>query len=709
MSETTTQSPDPYTWLEDIHSTDALDWVRARNRDTEAWLHTPAFDRLEASLLEALDAEDRIPGVVKRGGFYYNFWRDAENPKGLWRRTTWESYLRDEPDWEVLLDVDALAADEGTDWMYAGVAMLRPAPGQPYRRALVNLSPDGGDAVRVREYDVVDRAFVDPADGGFDLPVAKTRLSWAGPDTVYLATDFGPGADGGPTVTKSSYARTVRRLERGVDPADAPEVFAVDAEHVMAVVSHDSTPGFERTFAFDMIDFHNARAHVEVDGEWRLIDVPTDVDVDVHRQWVLFSPRTDWDAGGVPVPAGSLAVAELDAFLAGDTDVHVVFTPDARTSLSSYSFTRDFVVLTVLRDVVSAVLVASPATSWELTELDPGGTLETVAVAAVDDEDESAGNDLWLTRTGFTTPTTLMRGTLEPGDPAPSLTGLAPVKRAVGRFDAAGLVVEQHFATSDDGTAVPYFQVGPADLVCDGANPTLMNGYGGFQISLTPSYSAAVGRAWLTRSNDDGRTGVYVVANIRGGGEYGPAWHRAALKQNRHRAYEDFAAIARDLVARGVTRPEHLAASGGSNGGLLMGNMMTGFPDLFGAISCGVPLLDMRRYTQLSAGHSWIAEYGDPDVPEEWEYVRTFSPLHRLDEMDDDAVFPASLIWTATSDDRVGPVQARKMYAKMADRGAANVWYHEDLEGGHAGATDNRQTARKLATSYEFLWRHVAG
>ncbi|RZU60543.1 prolyl oligopeptidase family serine peptidase [Zhihengliuella halotolerans] len=708
MTETTHQT-DPYTWLEDIHSPEALDWVRERNSATEAWLHTPAFEALEASLLEALDAEDRIPGVVKRGEFYYNFWRDAENPKGLWRRTSWDSYLRDDPDWEILLDVDALAAAEGTDWMYAGVTMLRPAPGQEYRRALVKLSPDGGDAVRIREYDVVDRAFVAPAVGGFDVPVAKSSLSWAGPDAIYLATDFGPDADGQPTVTKSSYARTVRRLERGVDPADAPEVFSVSADHVMAVVSRDSTPGFERSFAFDMIDFHHSRAHVEVDGEWRLIDVPTDVDVDVHRQWVLFSPRTDWDAAGTLVPAGSLAVAELDAYLAGEHAVRVVFTPDERTSLQSYAFTRDYLVLMVLRDVVSAVLVASPAGDWELTELDAGGSLETVAVGVVDDEDEHAGNDLWFTRTGFTTPSTLMRGTLGVGGGAPALSGLTAVKRAVERFEADGLSVEQHFATSDDGTAVPYFQVGPADLALDGANPTLMNGYGGFQISLTPSYSAAVGRAWLTRRNDDGRTGVYVVANIRGGGEYGPRWHQAALKANRHRAYEDFAAIARDLVSRGVTSPEHLAASGGSNGGLLMGNMMTGYPELFGAISCGVPLLDMRRYTQLSAGHSWIAEYGDPDVPEEWDFVRTFSPLHRLDEMDAEAVFPASLIWTATSDDRVGPVQARKMYAKMSDRGAANVWYHEDLEGGHAGATDNRQTARKQATSYEFLWRHVAG
>jgi len=316
-----------------------------------------------------------------------------------------------------------------------------------------------------------------------------------------------------------------------------------------------------------------------------------------------------------------------------------------------------------------------------------------------------------------------MRGTLERGTPDEDDDGTprvvsrhATVKTSPSFFADGDYEVEQHFAVSDDGTRVPYFQVAPRGLALDGQNPTQLSGYGGFEVSRTPAYSGTVGRAWLERrtalsDGSDGkaphsRGGVYVVANIRGGGEYGPAWHRAALKENRHKAYQDFAAVARDLISRGVTSPRRLGCVGGSNGGLLVGNMLTRYPELFGAVSCGVPLLDMRRYTKLSAGHSWIAEYGDPDVPEQWEYIRTFSPYHLLK----DAVeYPETFIWTATSDDRVGPVQARKMAARMLAMGIPNVWFHEALEGGHAGASDNRQAAALQARSQHFLWKALAG
>ncbi|MFB0834930.1 prolyl oligopeptidase family serine peptidase [Arthrobacter halodurans] len=691
---------DDFLWLEDIHGGSALDWVRARNAETEAMLFDDGYRAVEDALLEVLDAEDRIPSVTKRGSHYYNFWRDAEHPRGLWRRTDWENYASADTAWEVLLDVDELAAREGTDWVFSGTRMLRPADGEPHRRALVRLSPDGGDAVEVREFDLEE---LDWVEDGFRLPAAKTNVSWDGPDALYVASDFGEG-----TLTRSSYARTVRRVRRGTEPADSPEVFSVDETHVLAMVAHDDTPGHERTVAVDVIDFYNSRTSV-LDGDaWRAVEVPTDVRVHLHRGWVLFSPQTPWDVGGRTLAPGTLAVADLDAFLAGDRAVTDVFVPDESASLESYDFTRDHLLLNVLRDVSSEVLVADPARGWATRALDVGAPLHSFGIAAVDDEDPATANEYWLTTTGFLTPTTLARGTVAAEGEPPSPP--AVVKRAGAHFAAEDHVVEQFFARSDDGTRVPYFQVSVRDLPLDGANPVLMNGYGGFQTSLTPSYSGVVGRAWLERRTAAGRRGVYVLANIRGGGEYGPRWHRAALRENRHRAYEDFAAIARDLVARGVTVPGRLAATGRSNGGLLMGNMMTGYPELFGAISCGVPLLDMRRYTRLSAGHSWIAEYGDPDVPGDWEFVRTFSPYHRLDDdLPEGVDYPPSLIWTATSDDRVGPVQARKMAAKMRERGAAEVWYHESLDGGHAGASDNRQSAAMLATSYEFLWRRVSG
>ena len=710
-------------------------WVREQNARTEDLLEDADYAALEGSILEVLDSTDRIAMVGKRGEWYYNFWKDQANPKGLWRRTTWESYLTDSPEWDVLLDVDALATAEGVEWVFRGATFLRPAAGETYRQALVALSPDGGDANRYREFDVDTRTFVDPAAGGFDLPTAKGNVSWLDADTLLVAST----AEGLPR-TASSYARTAVTLHRGETLAAAPRLFEVPEDHMMAVVAHDSTPGFERTFAVDYIDFYNRSTFVRWDDAWTEIEAPTDVNLSAHREWLLFRPQRDWDLDGKTYPSGSLLAARFEDYLAGSRDLLVLFTPDAHTSLQSWSWTRNFLLLNLLRDVSSEIRVLDPAVpssepspaAWASSPLDACPPLHDVNAYAVDDEDESpadggAGDDFWLVATGFTTPSTLMRGTLERPAPGPGgeegaasgsagvVSRHAQVKASPSFFDDASYEVQQHFAVSADGTRVPYFQVAARGLVLDGQNPTQLSGYGGFEVSRTPAYSGTVGRAWLERRTAEtggdsepqhSRGGVYVVANIRGGGEYGPGWHRAALKENRHRAFEDFAAVARHLVSRGVTSRERLGCVGGSNGGLLVGNMLTSYPELFGAVSCGVPLLDMRGYTKLSAGHSWIAEYGDPDVPEEWEYIRTFSPYHLLK---DGVEYPETFIWTATSDDRVGPVQARKMAARMEAMGIRNVWFHESLEGGHAGASDNRQAAALQARSQHFLWRALAG
>jgi prolyl oligopeptidase len=714
-----------------------LAWVREQNARTEDLLEDAEYAALEGSILEVLDSTDRIAMVGKRGHWYYNFWKDRVNPKGLWRRTTWESYLTDSPEWDVLLDVDALAAAEGVEWVFHGATFLRPADGERYRQALVALSPDGGDANRYREFDVDTRTFVDPATGGFDLPTAKGNVSWLDADTLLVAST----AEGLPR-TASSYARTAVTLRRGQALSAAPRLFDVPEDHMMAVVAHDSTPGFERTFAVDYADFYNRSTFVRSGDEWVQVEAPTDVNLSAHREWLLFRPQQDWAVGGITYPAGSLLAAKFDDYLAGSRELLVLFTPDAHTSLQSWSWTRNFLLLNLLRDVSSEIRVLDPAApaasgpadsgAWASSLLDACPPLHDVNAYAVDDEDESpadggAGDDFWLVATGFTTPSTLMRGTLERaasgnGGEAATASGStavvsrhAQVKASPSFFDDASYEVQQHFAVSEDGTRVPYFQVAARGLVLDGENPTQLSGYGGFEVSRTPAYSGTVGRAWLERrttatgaagGTQHSRGGVYVVANIRGGGEYGPGWHRAALKENRHRAFEDFAAVARHLVSRGVTSRERLGCVGGSNGGLLVGNVLTSYPELFGAVSCGVPLLDMRRYTKLSAGHSWIAEYGDPDVPDEWEYIRTFSPYHLLK---DGVEYPETFIWTATSDDRVGPVQARKMAARMEAMGIRNVWFHEALEGGHAGASDNRQAAALQARSQHFLWRALAG
>jgi prolyl oligopeptidase len=685
-TETSGTTDDSFLWLEDIYGDRQLEWVRAENALTEDALVTPEFEDRERNLLEVLDSTDRIPMAGKHGDYYYNFWRDAEHRQGIWRRTDWESYSSADPDWQLLLDLDALSATEETEWVWAGALFLRPASGRPYERVLVALSPDGGDAARYREFDLESREFV---DGGFDIPSAKSRISWAGPDSLYVGTDFGPGS-----MTSSSYPRTVRTLHRGTDLASAEQYFEVSEDHMMALVLHDPTPGFERDVALDTIDFYTRRTYLRQADEWRLIDVPEDASISLHRQWLMIRPRSAWTAAGTTHAAGSLLVVDLESYLSGDRALVPVFSPDASTSLQSWSWTRDHLLLNLLHDVSSEIRILDPGNDWRYELLDACPPLHSVDAYAVDDEDEDSGNDYWLIATGFLTPSTLYRGTIGGTHDV--------VKSSPSFFDESRYSVEQHFAVSTDGTRVPYFQIAPKDLQLDGGNPTLLSGYGGFETSLTPAYSGITGRGWLERTTADGRHGVYVLANIRGGGEYGPEWHHAALHANRHRAYEDFAAIAGDLVQRGVTSPALLGCTGRSNGGLLVGNMLTTYPHLFGAISCGVPLLDMRRYTKLSAGYSWIAEYGDPDKPEEWEYVRTFSPYHLLRE---DVVYPKTLIWTATSDDRVGPVQARKMAARMKDLGVQNVWFHEALEGGHAGASDNRQAARMHALSFEFLWR----
>ncbi|BCW61911.1 prolyl oligopeptidase family serine peptidase [Arthrobacter sp. StoSoilB22] len=707
---------DENVWLEDIHGEEQLAWVREQNARTEELLEDAEYEAVEAGILEVLDSNDRIAMVSKRGDFYYNFWKDQEHPKGLWRRTTWESYLTEEPEWDVLLDVDALAAAEGVEWVFHGAGFLRPDDGSEYRLAMVSLSPDGGDADRHREFDVESRTFV---EGGFDLPTAKGNVSWLDADTLLVSST----AEGLPA-TSSSYARTGVKLRRGQSLADAERLFEIPEDHMLAMVAHDSTPGYERTFAVDYIDFYNRTTSLRRDDTWVAIDVPTDVNISAHRDWLLFRPQKDWEVAGVVYPAGSLLAADFDSYLAGTRSLLVLFTPDAHTSLQSWSWTKDYLLLNLLRDVSSEIRVLDPSVVdsdgvWASTVLDACPPLHDVNAYAVDDEDTGAeGNDFWLVATGFTTPTTLTRGTLVAASSGGSGVGSrhAEVKRSPSFFTEADYEVQQHFAESADGTRVPYFQVASKDLVLDGQNPTQLSGYGGFEVSRTPAYSGTVGRAWLERrtsgaASDDGaaahsRGGVYVVANIRGGGEYGPSWHRAALQENRHRAYEDFAAVAKDLISRGVTSRRRLGCVGGSNGGLLVGNMLTQYPELFGAVSCGVPLLDMRRYTKLSAGYSWIAEYGDPDVPAQWEFIRTFSPYHLLH---DGVEYPETFIWTATSDDRVGPVQARKMAARMQAMGIPNVWFHEALEGGHAGASDNRQAAALQARSNHFLWRSLAG
>jgi prolyl oligopeptidase len=672
-----TAAEDEWQWLEEIQSEKALDWVSSQNERTVAQFDPASLETTRRNILEVLDSTDRIPMVTRHGPFLYNFWQDAANPRGLWRRTTLESYRTATPEWDILLDVDALGQREGIEWVFAGASLLFPA----FDRALIRLSPDGGDAVDIREFDLERRDFV--ADG-FILPTDKTFVGWVDRDAIFVSTDFGPG-----TLTKSSYPRQVRRWRRGTPIGEAELIHEIPAEHLGVWGQHTHTVGFERDIVRDGVDFWHSRNYLLDGSDLVPIDVPDDAVIDVYREWLLVELRSDWTVGGETFPAGALLATRFDDFLNGERRLTALFTPDAHTSLAGYNWTHNHLLLTTLHDVASRVEVLSPGVDgWSRRDLGTVAPNQTISAWAVD---EDVDDDYWLTVTGFTQPTSLQLGTI-------GVDVVETLKTAPSFLDGSAFTVSQHFATSKDGTAVPYFQVSLADLQLNGRNPTRLYGYGGFEIPLTPAYDGTAGRAWLEQG------GVQVVANIRGGGEYGPAWHQAALRGNRHRAYEDFAAVAQDLIARQVTSPAHLGCVGGSNGGLLVGNMLTHYPELFGAVVCQVPLLDMKRYTKLSAGTSWIAEYGDPDVPDDWVFIQTFSPYHNLRE---GVTYPPVLFYTATSDDRVGPVQARKMAARMQARGIPDVLFYENREGGHGGAADNSQRAHMLAMSYEFLRAHL--
>ena len=667
---------DAYQWLEDVGGDKQLAWVRERNAKSEGELaSTPEFKALEGEILAILDSDAKIPGVYKQGEWFYNFWQDKANPRGIWRRTTLAEYRKSSPKWETVLDIDALNKAENENWVWHGANCLRPA----YSRCLVALSRGGADADVTREFDIDSRQWV---KDGYFRPEAKGGRSWIDQNTVFVYTDFGDGS-----LTTSGYPRIAKLWNRGTPMGAAEIVFEGKPTDMYIAAMHDDTPGFERDFVNNTIAFYNDELYLRSkDGKLTKVDVPNSVDKGVHREWLTLQPREDWTVGGKTYKGGSYLVANFDDWMAGKRELTVLFEPNERTSLAGATWTKNHVVLNVLEDVKNKLSVLTPGKDgWARSEFVGAPAIGTIGVSAVDSEDSDA---VWMTVSGYTTPTTLSIAEI----------GQQPevLKTMPTFFDASNQVVEQHFATSKDGTKVPYFIVHNKNMKLDGKNPTLLYGYGGFEISLTPGYSGGIGKGWLEKG------GVYVVATIRGGGEYGPRWHRAALKENRHKAYEDFAAVAEDLISRKITSPKHLGIQGGSNGGLLTGNMLTQYPELFGAVVVQVPLLDMKRYSHLLAGASWMAEYGNPDTAD-WEFIQTFSPYHLFDPA---KTYPPTLFTTSTRDDRVHPGHARKMMAKMeaADK---DVLYYENIEGGHGGAANNAQRAHMTALAYTFLWNEL--
>jgi len=672
-----TSATDPNQWLEAVEDEKALAWAAEQNADSvDELTRSGDFKRIEKRTLEILDSDEKIAYVGKMGEHYYNFWRDAEHVRGIWRRTTLAEYRKTEPAWETVLDMDALAKAEDKNWVYSGADCLAPE----YRLCLLSLSIGGADAKVVREFDTVSKTFV---KGGFELAEAKSGTSWIDADTLFVGTDFGPGS-----LTNSGYPRIAKRWKRGTPLTAAETVYEGKVEDVWNGAFAETTPGYERQVIMRGVTFYSSEIFLLQDGKLVKVDKQDSANASLHRQWLLLDLREDWAVNGKTWPAGSLLVTRLDDFMAGKREFAPLFTPTDRSSLAGYSPTRNHIIVNELDNVKNRVYVWTHGSNGWSREALPGlPEFGTVDVNAVDERDSDA---YFVTATDFLTPTSLHYG--EVGKGKPEL-----LKSLPAFFDASKLAVSQHEATSADGTRVPYFQVAAKAVELNGKNPTVLYGYGGFEVSMTPNYAASIGDAWLNKG------GVYVVANIRGGGEFGPKWHQAALKANRNKAYEDFAAVARDLIARKVTSTPHLGTLGGSNGGLLMGNMLTQYPDLFGAIVCQVPLLDMRRYHTLLAGASWMGEYGNPDDPKEWEFIQTFSPYHNVKA---DVKYPRTLFTTSTRDDRVHPGHARKMVAKMKQQGH-DVLYYENIEGGHGGSANNAQRAFMTALAWTFFAREL--
>ncbi|SFH10480.1 prolyl oligopeptidase family serine peptidase [Methylobacterium gossipiicola] len=669
---------DPYLWLEEIDGETALAWVTDQNKRTLAISAGDRFVRDRDTARHLMDRPDRIAMVRRRGTLFYNFWKDADHPRGLWRRASEADYRAGVPAWDVLLDLDALATEEGEDWVWGGADLLDAIED----RALVKLSRGGGDATVLREFDLIERHFI---GDGFILPEAKGAATWLDRDTLLVSSALGDGM-----ATRAGYPRTVRVWSRGTELHDARMLFETSANNMGVWAEVERRGGEERIVIAERTGFFDGSLHLaDRSGVSTCLDIPSDAEIQLHRDGLAVQPRTTWHVGGRTHAPDTVLVIKLGDFLAGSRDFAVVWEPSARRALQDVFWSNDRLVIGALDNLRPnfGVCEASSA-GWTYRHLPGLPDIGTVSVWPLDADSDVADGELSALVQDPVTPPTLL--TIPPSLSKPTVLRTTPAT-----FDAAGLRVTRHEAVSVDGTRIPYIQTGPVGE--SGDAPVHLTAYGGFKVSVLPTYQAVMGKLWLEPG------GTSVVANIRGGGEFGTAWHEAGRREGKALAHDDFAAVAADLVARGVTRADRIAAEGGSNGGLLIANMLTRYPGRFGALFCTIPLIDMRRYTKLLAGASWIAEYGDPDDPDDWAFLSRISAYHNVEA---GRSYPPILIATSRRDDRVHPGHARKMAAKLQALGYDAAFY-EPAAGGHGYGNDSTQAATFMALGLGFLRRSI--
>ncbi len=673
---------DPHIWLEDLESARALGWVERQNAVTLDRFAGERFVRDRDALAARLDRPDRLPLIHRQGRHVYNFWRDEAHAKGVWRRTSLASFREPLPEWEVLFDLDALAAAEGEDWVFAGLVPQPP----DHDRAIIRLSRGGADAVVAREFDIHDKRFV---EDGFRLPESKSHFAWLDKDTLLVASALGEGMS-----SRAGQARALRSWRRGERFEAAEIVFEIGSGSTGVHVSIDRTTSPPRCLVREIQS--SSQADLWIGSEPRSLtrlETPSDARKEVRGDWLLIEPTAPWEIGGATHAAGALLGIRLSRFLDGARDFHTLFTPADRRSLSLFGWCGDKLVLSTLDDLNIVYEILTPGDEeWAAAVLPGAPSMGHGFIFQFDGFDENSdGAALLLAQGPLTAPSLSLANTAADVPAAPIV-----LKQSSAAFDASGLMVTRHEAISIDGERIPYFQMGPEAAKGDAL--VHMSGYGGFGVSHLPYYDIAVGKLWLERG------GVGVVAGIRGGGEFGTRWHHAGYRENKRVSHADFAAVASDLVARGVTRPRRIGAEGLCNGGLLMANMLTRYPERFGALLCEMPLIDMRRYSRLLDGASWIDEYGDPEKPEEWAFLREISAYHVAAP---GRPYPPVLLTTSRRDDRTHPGHARKMAAKLQAMGY-EAYFHETASGGHWGGGGAKGMAAFRALGLNFLWETLS-